>query len=361
VLAILALPAVGGKFGVRGGGYTMSNSAAYGIRAAAWLNAPEPNARLVNMNHLGRALLDYQTPPVQMLFVYNCNPLATMPDQARVLRGLERDDLFTVVYDQVMTDTARYADVLLPAPTFLEQYDVAKGYGAYAVQLVRPVIDRVGEARPNAEVFAELAQRVGIGVDGDVEAETEVDTLLRLASRLPEPIGMTLMEHGTATVPCEGAPVQFVSVQPATSDRKVQLFPVSLGEESLYRYQPDPATSEYPLALISPASAKTISSTLGELRARPAALEMHPDDAAGRGIASGDTIRVFNELGSVECLAELSGELPRGTVCLPKGLWRRSTINGFTANALAPDTLTDHGGGACFNDARVQVALAGRH
>jgi anaerobic selenocysteine-containing dehydrogenase len=118
VLAILALPAVGGKFGVRGGGYTMSNSAAYGVRAATWIEAAEPATRLVNMNHLGRALLEYDAPPVALLFVYNCNPLATMPDQVRVLRGLEREDLFTVVYDQVMTDTARYADVLLPAPTF---------------------------------------------------------------------------------------------------------------------------------------------------------------------------------------------------------------------------------------------------
>ena len=116
--AVLALPAVAGKFRVRGGGYSMSNSAALGIKAAAWMNdTPEPRTRLVNMNHLGRALLEFNDPPVQMLFVYNCNPLATMPDQNRVLEGLKRDDLFTVVYDQVFTDTTRYADVVLPATT----------------------------------------------------------------------------------------------------------------------------------------------------------------------------------------------------------------------------------------------------
>ena len=105
--AVMALPAVGGKFGVRGGGFSMSNSAALGIKAAAWMNdTPEPPTRLVNMNHLGRALLEFNDPPVQMLFVYNCNPLATMPDQNRVLEGLKREDLFTVVYEQVFTDTA---------------------------------------------------------------------------------------------------------------------------------------------------------------------------------------------------------------------------------------------------------------
>ena len=361
-LAILALPAVAGKFGVRGGGYTMSNSAAYGLRAASWIEAPEPATRLVNMNHLGRALTEYDSPPVKVLFVYNCNPLVTMPDQTRVLKGLERDDLFTVVFDQVMTDTAHYADVVLPATTFFEQYDVARGYGAYSVQLVRPVIDVIGEARPNTEVFAELAMRLGVGVEGE-EPEGEAETLLRLVSRMPEAIGSSLMEHGFARPPADGAPVQFETVFPATPDGKVDLFPAgtAASPDALYRYQPDPATEEYPLALISPATARTISSTLGELRSRPASLEVHPDDAAERGIADGDAVRVFNERGVVECTASISGELPRGTVSLPKGLWRRHTLNGFTATALAPDTLTDLGGGACFNDARVQVTLLGRH
>ena len=178
--AILALPAVGGKFGVRGGGFSMSNSTAWGIKAAMWADTPEPPTRLVNMNHLGRTLLDVTDPPVQMLFVYNCNPLVTVPDQNRVLRGLERDDLFTVVYEQVFTDTCRYADVLLPATTFLENYDIAKGYGPISLQLVRPVIEPVGEARANPEVFSDLASRLGL-----TEPEEETDTLLRIVGRIP--------------------------------------------------------------------------------------------------------------------------------------------------------------------------------
>jgi anaerobic selenocysteine-containing dehydrogenase len=358
--AILALPAVAGKFGVRGGGYSMSNSSAWGIKAAAWMNdTPEPQTRIVNMNHLGRALIEYDQPPVDMLFVYNCNPLATMPDQNRVLVGLQRPDLFTVVFDQVITDTARYADVLLPATTFLENYDIARGYGPISLQLVRPAIEPIGESRPNAEVFSDLAERLGIGT-----AETETDTLLRVVSRLPETIGAELMDRGSVTPPYGGAPIQFVDVFPLTPDGKAHLCPPALDQEApggLYAYRPDPATERFPLALISPASEKTVSSTLGELRQRAAVLQMHPSDAAARGLSQDDPVRVFNDLGDVHVALGISRDMKPGIVSLPKGLWRKSTYNGSTANALAPDTLTDIGGGACFNDARVEVALLGRH
>ena len=133
--AILALPAVAGKFGVRGGGYSMSNSASWNIERT-WLRDAEPSTRAINMNRLGRVLSGEglaDGPPVKLLFVYNCNPAVTLPDQARVLRGLEREDLFTVVFDQVFTDTALYADVVLPATTFLEQYDFVRSVRAHHV------------------------------------------------------------------------------------------------------------------------------------------------------------------------------------------------------------------------------------
>jgi len=360
VAAVLALPAVAGKFGVRGGGFSMSNSTAFGIKAANWMNdTPEPQTRLVNMNKLGEALLDYRDPAVEMLFVYNCNPLATMPHQNRVLAGLTRPDLFTVVYEQVFTDTTRYADVLLPATTFVEHYDIAKGYGPISLQLVRPVIEPAGEARPNVEVFAELAARLGLG-----DAEEEIDTLMRIAGRLPPQVGAELMERGAATPPYGGRPVQFVDVFPLTADGTINLCPAALDQQApagLYGFQSDPATDRYPLALISPASEKTVSSTMGELRERAAVLQIHPSDAAERGIGNNDPVRVFNELGEVQCPAGLTSDIRPGTVSLAKGLWRKSTYNGSTSNALVPDTLTDLGGGACFNDARVQVALLGRH
>jgi anaerobic selenocysteine-containing dehydrogenase len=321
---------------------------------------PAPDVRVVNMNHLGRALIEYDNPPIAVLFVYNCNPLATVPDQNRVRQGLERDDLFTVVFEQVMTDTAPYADVLLPATTFLEHYDIAKGYGAYHFHLVQPVIDAVGESRPNHEVFRELGARLGLVEGSDDLGET--GAVLDTAARLPKTLSPALLEGRVATAPADGRPVQFVDIMPPTPDGRVHLFPADLKSRAgLYHYEPDPATAAHPLSLISPASEHTISSTLGELRPGVARLKLHPDDAHGRSIADGDTIRVFNDLGSVECEASVTPEIRPGTVSLPKGLWARSTFNGSTANALVPDTLTDIAGGACFNDARVQVELLARH
>jgi len=359
-MAILALPAVAGKFGVRGGGYTMSNSGAWDIKMEAIVDVPQPASRLVNMNHLGRALLDCTDPPIKVLFVYNCNPVATVPDQNRVKRGLAREDLFTVVHEQVLTDTTAYADVILPATTFLEQYDIAKGYGAYHLHLVQPVIAPVGEARSNQDVFGELAARLG-QPDGDSDLG-EVGGLMDVAGRLPDNRGAALLDGKRPLAPGGGTPIQFVDVTPRTPDGKVHLYPSHVeSRDGLYAYADDPATADYPLSLISPASEHTISSTLGELRPGIAKLKMHPADAIARVIADGDPVKVFNELGEVHCEAAVTGDVREGTVSLPKGLWAKSTFNGATATALVPDSLTDIAGGACFNDARVQVELLARH
>lgn len=354
--AVLALPAVAGKFGVRGGGYSMSNSASWGIQRT-WIGAPEPDTREVNMNHLGRALLEYTTPPVNVLFVYNCNPAATVPDQNRILQGLRREDLFTVVFEQVMTDTALFADVVLPATTFLETYDFAKSYGTINLDLVRPVIEPVGQSRSNADVFGELAARLGVLKDD--EPGDELSMMVKIIDALPTPIGEDLRADRRPAPPFGTRPIQFVDVFPNTPDRKVDLCPANLEAASsagLYAYLPDPATEKYPLALISPSTEKTISSTLGELPGADGKLLMHPDDAAARGLEDNDGVRVFNELGEVHCTLNVLPTIRPGTVSLPKGLWRRSTRNGVTGTALVPDTLTDVGAGACFNDARVQVA-----
>jgi anaerobic selenocysteine-containing dehydrogenase len=357
--AVMALPAVGGKFGVRGGGYSMSNSSSWGI-TRDWLTEPAPDTRVVNMNHVGRELTDPAGTPIRGLFVYNCNPAVTLPDQQRVLAGLAREDLFTVVFDQVLTDTAMYADVVLPATTFFEHYDVAKAYGALSMHLTRPVIEPVAEARPNADVFADLIERMGLGADGDPTGE--LDQMLQVLQHLPGELARDLGDLGGATPPHGGRPVQFVDVFPATPDGKVALCPPHLEREApqgLYAYIADPATAAHPLTLISPATEKTISSTLGELMPMPVRLEMHPDDAAARDIVDGDDVRVSNALGTVDCPVRVTPLVRAGTVAFPKGAWRRHTGNGLTSNALVPDTLTDFGGGACFNDARVEVQRAG--
>jgi anaerobic selenocysteine-containing dehydrogenase len=358
-MAILALPAVAGKFGVRGGGYAMSSSSAWGI-TRSWIRAEEPATRSVNMNHLGRALTEYDTPPVKALFVYNSNAAVTSPDQRRILAGLAREDLFTVVFDQVMTDTAAFADVLLPATTFLEGYDLARGYGPISLRLARPVVDAVGEARSNADVFGALLARTRLAEPE--EPVGELEEMLDVLSKLPGRLGEEVRDSGAAIPPFDGRPVQCLDVWPETLDGRIDLFPEALDNEApagLYTYQPDPATAEFPLALVSPASERTISSTLGELSRPAVQLLMHPDDAAARGLASGDEVRIYNAIGEVRCPVQIGAGIRPGTVALPKGLWRRHTANGYTATALAPDTLTDLGGGACFNDARVQVERVG--
>jgi anaerobic selenocysteine-containing dehydrogenase len=353
--AVLALPAVAGKFGVRGGGFSMSNSASWNIDRT-WLSDAEPQTRAINMNKVGRILTEPEGAPVNVLFVYNCNPVAILPDQRRVIRGLEREDLFTVVFDQVLTDTAMYADVVLPATTFLEHYDFARGYGPITLQLGKPVIDAVGESRSNTDVFMDLARRLDLTVEGD--PEDDLEAMLNVLSSLPEKVGGDLRENWTARPPYDGRPVQFVDVFPKTGDQKVDLFPQVLDKQAprgLYGYQADPGTAEFPLALISPASERTISSTLGELARPDIRLDMNPDDAEARGIEEGNLVRVWNGLGEMRLHARLTPLVKRGIVSMPKGVWRRNTENGYTSNALVPDTLSDLGGGACFNDARVEV------
>jgi anaerobic selenocysteine-containing dehydrogenase len=180
---------------------------------------------------------------------------------------------------------------------------------------------------------------------------------LRVIAGLPEALAASVMEQRAVPPPSGARPVQMVDVFPRTPDAKIHLYPESLAAAGpLYTYEADPASPTYPLALISPASEKTISSTFGQLRRNVARLQIHSADAEPRGIADGDPVRAFNALGDVHCIAQVTDNIARGVVSLPKGLWRQSTMNGETANALAPATLERHSGGACFNDARVDVA-----
>ena len=202
--------------------------------------------------------------------------------------------------------------------------------------------------------------RLGLSEPGDELGEA--GALMDAAARLPGPHGQAVLEGRLGVAPGDGRPIQFVDVMPKTADGRAHLYPAGLDMTAgLYTYQPDPATARYPLSLISPASEHTISSTLGEFRPGIASLRLHPEDAHARSIGEGDSVRVYNDLGQVDCIASVTPEIRPGTVALAKGLWARSTFNGATANALVPDSLTDLAGGACFNDARVQVELLGRH
>jgi len=359
VAAILALVAVAGKLGRRGGGYTLSQSGGFRVDEEHLAGRPEAPTRLLNMNLLGRMLLgEVPDPPIQALFVYDCNPVVTVPHQRAIERGLAREDLFTVVFDAVMTDTARYADVVLPAVTFLEQSEVVKSYGSFVLQRIKPVIPPVGEARPNEDVFRDLAALMGFEEpefreDARALAERAVASV---RGPLAGPVDLERLD-AEGLVPFDfpgSSPVQFVTAFPHTSDQRIHLAPPELGPY-VYAYRdalPDPL---HPLALISPASDKTINSVLGELVKDEAHLVIHPDDARARAIGPGDGVRVFNGQAEVHCRARLDPRIRPGVVSLPKGYWRRSFGNGLTSTALVPDTLSEIGGGACFNDTRVEV------
>ncbi|MCZ6915431.1 MAG: molybdopterin-dependent oxidoreductase [Gemmatimonadetes bacterium] len=362
VAAVLAIPALLGKFGVRGGGYTLSNSGAVRSRMAEGLGTVPPDTRLINMSELGMVLNEHtmRNAPVKGLFVYNCNPVATAPDQNAVIEGLRRDDLFTVVFEQVYTDTTKYADILLPATTFLEHADVRVSYGSYVVAGVTPVVDPEGEARSNPDVFAELGRAMGWDDQAfHWDAESYVH---RAAAHLRLPGGNAdadvLNAGGVQPVAFPDAtPVQFETVSPQTPDGLVDLTPAVLGDDP-YGYLP-PENTRYPLALISPANTKMISSTLGEFNYEELVVTMHPEDAGPRNLADGDQVKVYNELGEVVCLVEVRTMVRPGVVSMPKGAWVKSSRNGSTSTALCPASVNVVAGGACYNDARVEVVRSG--
>lgn len=362
VAAVMTLPAVGGKFGVRGGGYTMSNGdAQWTVTAETAIGEPKPPTRTINMSELGQALRTVRDPKIECLFVYNCNPVSTAPEQRVVIEQLARDDLFVVVHDQVMTDTARLADIVLPATTFLEHRDLRRGYGTMRLVYGPAVATPVGESRSNNQLFGALLDRLGLVRPGDVMADDDLVAATFAASKHGAELRAQFDREHMVKPPGGANPIPFVDVFPSTPDHKIHLVPESLDRQAtqgLYTYRADPRTDDYPLALISPAISTQISSMFGQLRKAPGQLELSPSDAAARGIKSGDHVRVWNAHGEVECLVKVAAEVRDGVCVLVKGLWRRHTRNGYTANALIPPGLADLGGQAAYNDARVQVEKA---
>jgi len=362
IAAALAIPAVAGKLGVRGGGYTMQNSdAKWVLSSEHGIAEPKPATRTVNMSLIATALRELRDPPIEALFVYNCNPAVTAPDQATLLRELARDDLFVVVHEQVMTDTCALADVILPATTFLEHRELRRGYGTMRMFDSPAVVAPVGQARSNNAVFGDLMQRMGLVHDGDAMTDDAIVEQVFAAAPEGAVYKRQLAEHGVA-IPSSGSnPVPFVDVFPGTPDRRIDLVPAKLDAQApggLYTYRPDPKTDEFPLALISPALATQISSYFGQLRTAPGTVSISKADAAARGIADGDQVRIWNRGGEVRCTAKIDIETRDGVLVLAKGLWRKHTANGMTANALIPPTTADLGGQAAFNDARVQIEKA---
>jgi len=361
--AVFALPALAGKFGALGGGLLQGASASFPkttptLQGEAFI---APHTRTLNIVHMGRDLLDaHLDPPIKGLFIYNHNPVIVHPDQNRMKRGLLREDLFTVVSDIVMTDSAAYADVVLPACSHFEHAELYPAYGQHFLQRAEPVMPPVGEALPNTELFRRLAARFGFSepefraTDAELMDEALALDDVRLhglrPSQLPTDKALLMTFDGEDAM-------LFKTTFPRTPSGKVELQSESLERmygQPLPTYRP--VESPYPLALISPSSDQRTTSTFGGLSYSDRVwLDMHPQDAEVRQIADGMLVRLWNELGEVFLPARLTDTICPGVVSSDKGAWFRTSSNGQTVSALAPGHTADLSEGACYNDARVEV------
>ena len=367
IRAVFALPALAGKFGVPGGG--LINGAGFAFpKTPARLARPDlvpAGTRLINIIDVGRDLNDPSlSPPLKALFIYNHNPLVVHPEQNVLRRGLAREDLFVVGSDVVMTDSLAYADVVLPAASHFEHADLFAAYGTHWLQRADRVIPPQGEALPNTEIFRRLAARFGFNDPAFRASDAELmDDALdgadpRMGGKRPSAIPLDRATPMTVNGGGEEL-VLFKNVFPKTASGKVELASPYLEKKYGARLPSwRPVASSYPLTLISPASDQRITSTFGGLHVAegPPPLEMHPDDAKARNLRDGMRVRVWNDLGEVRLPLVVTDVIPRGVVCSLKGAWMATSDNGQTVSALCPADHADISEGACYNDARVEVA-----
>jgi anaerobic selenocysteine-containing dehydrogenase len=376
IRAIAALPALVGSWREAGGGLQLSTSQVFQFNRVG-LEMPElqnrsalgREARIVNMSLLGKALTELDQPPVKAMVVYNSNPAAVAPDQNIVLRGLRRNDLFTVVLEQFQTDTADYADILLPATTFLEHTDVYFSYGHHYLPLARPVLPAPGEARSNVETFRALALRMGF--DDACFRDTE-DDMIRTLLKSDHPFleGITLerleREHFVRLnlAPNNEPYLPFAQGGFGTPSGKCEF-----GAETLEytppvesRFGDETLRAKYPLELISSKNDDSMNSTFGNRASvdeETSILHLHPSDAGPREIRTGDRVRVFNDRGSLLLKANVNGMVQAGVARAPSTRWLKRAIDGRNVNVLTSDRLTDMGGGPTFYNCLVQVERCG--
>ncbi len=329
---------------MRGGGYTLSNASAWGIDPEQLIDTPEPPTRVVNMNQLGRALTTLDAPPVSgALRVQQQSRCDRAEPESRSRAASHARISFTVVLEQTMTDTARLRRRAAAGDDVPRALRHRQGHGAYHLHLVQPVIAPLGEARPNHDVFRALGVRLGLAETDDELGEA--GALMDTTARLPEDLAAAILGGAPAPAPGDGRPsaVRAVSCRARRTAASISSLSRSRPPAVFMSYAPDPATSAYPLALISPASAHTISSTLGEFRPGIARVKMHPDDAHARSIGEADTVRVFNDLGEVQCEATVTTRDPARARCrCRKASGRKAPSTASTATALVPDTLDGH-------------------
>ncbi len=381
VRTIACLPAVTGHWRRAGGGVQLSTSANFQFNKRA-LERPDlsPPVRTINMIRLGEALTRPDAgvggPPVQALVVYNSNPASVAPDRSAVLRGLAREDLFTVVLEHFQTDTADWADYVLPATTQLEHWDVHLAYGHHYVSLNRPSIAPVGEAKPNTEIFRLLAARMGM----DHAAMRDDDAaLLRQALDTQSPMleGVTLdalLERGWMRLNVPTPYLPFADGGFPTPSGKCEFYSarmLEMGLDPLPAYTPPYESPErapelaarYPLVLISSPAHQFLNSTFVNVDAlRRGAGEpecvLHPRDAERRGIAPGMRVAVHNDRGTFTAVARVEDAIREGVAWAPSIWWGKLAPDGANANQTTSQRETDMGHGPVFYDNRVEIASA---
>jgi anaerobic selenocysteine-containing dehydrogenase len=370
IRAAIALPALLGKLG-KGNGIVLAAGNAF-PKTPAKLYRPDmlPAAtRTLNINEIGRHLAeDDIDPPLRALFVYNHNPIVVHPDQNRMRRGLAREDVFTVGIELTMTESMTHCDVVLPAATHFEYAELYASYGHHWLQRAEPVIPPVGESLPNTEIFRRLAARFGFtepcfaADDAELMDDAIDGADPRLGGVRPSQIPT---RHAVQMAGADGKPlVLYDNIFPGTPSGKVELRSETLAERwgataLLPSWKEHEVT--YPLRLISPASDKRISSTLGDLKASRLAppLLMHPTDAAQRELTQGNQVRMWNELGEVILRLIVTDAVRPGVVASEKGAWLSTSPTGQTISALvSADLKADLAEGACFNDTPVEVSSA---
>ena len=367
VRLIALLPCLTGAWRQRGGGLLLSSSGWFkSVRNDAALQRPDLLAgrspRTINMSTIGDDLLRQASPDfgprIEALVVYNSNPVAVAPESPKVVAGFRREDLFTVVLEHFLTDTADHADYVLPATTQLEHRDVHLAYGHTYVLANEPAVAPMGQARPNTQIFRDLAARMGFDAPCFEDSDEE------LAAQALRGIDMqALRERGWLKLPLPEAP--FADGGFATRNGKAQVVvpgwgaPDHVPPYEAVRSAPELAR-RYPLAMISPPARNFLNSSfvnvasLRSIEGEPL-LEIHPDDAAPRGIVDGALVRVFNDRGSYRCKASVSTRARPGVVNGLGVWWRKFGVDGSNVNELTSQRLTDIGRAPTFYDCLVQV------
>ncbi|PLY03940.1 MAG: formate dehydrogenase [Desulfuromonas sp.] len=363
VRAIAALPALVGGYGKRHAGSFggTSTGGAFAMKDLVREDFLSHPTRIINMNQLGQALNDLAEPPIMSLYVYHSNPAVVAPDQNDVLRGLAREDLFTVVHERFMTDTARYADVVLPATTSLEHADIYRSYGTYCIQRAKAAIPPVGESRSNWEVFSALAAALGFDEPFfQQRAEDLIDQLLAGPNPWREGIDTDRLAAGHAVelkTP-DWPPTYF-----ATPSGKVEFLNREADEPLIRFLQTHGEEDGYPLQLMAAPSLYALNSTFferDELRERQQGmrLRVHPSEAEKRAVTDGQPVCVFNACGEVRFILDVTEKVQPG-VAVAEGVWWLEFAPGErSVNALTSQRLTDCGAGSTFYDNRVDFRAA---